>query len=336
MSIFQLWGHAVSLRFILFVAVSIGLLLPNMIQAEDRKFVVLLASSPRTSGPGVLPGDLNEIDNQYFGLGNASFREYWNEISYGLVNITDGRTFGNIVLTWSTAETDFSFVDLNDNSKLNPGMGEGFTDGESMFEVDVDGQAGPQQPQPQQTINDSVWTPGERYLDLEGNGVYDAVFDPYVGGASYDWCTESETEHWAMAGECGTCGTPSECNDDYYWYDVNQNHVVNPLDFDPDDYDAATLEYMAQNSAWDPEDWWDFNGNNTKDYPEPYEDFQVKWNGTQYQKISVSSPSSNYITWNYPGSATALVSQTGNNVYNSPEKWSPSGEVTKYELTGGG
>ncbi len=79
--------------------------------AQDRKFSVMLAHSPKAfvgadGRPGLPPDGLHNvttIDKDYFDTSDPnidSFVEYWEEISYGDVIVT-GRTFGWVTLPWA-------------------------------------------------------------------------------------------------------------------------------------------------------------------------------------------------------------------------------------------
>ncbi|MEK6676448.1 MAG: PKD domain-containing protein, partial [Planctomycetota bacterium] len=85
----------------------LGLAIPSA-QAGERKFMVILASSPKQFPDGGVPGggfaNRTTIDRAYFDQGNNngidSFAEYWEEISYGDVTVS-GSTFGWIDLPWA-------------------------------------------------------------------------------------------------------------------------------------------------------------------------------------------------------------------------------------------
>ncbi|MFH1748405.1 MAG: PKD domain-containing protein [Planctomycetota bacterium] len=178
--------------------------------AEERKFVVLLADIPKDrGGPATLP-NRNDVWDQYFdkyknGVGNAplvmSFAEWWEECSYGDVTVS-GDVYGWISLPWPTTPPDFdgdtgfqatgiiSHVELQAGFFMEWGTGEGFNLFSAKYRMDFDGNGttvGEGALIPFNTADMewlgafqadeygyAVWTPGERFQDLNGDGHYDA------------------------------------------------------------------------------------------------------------------------------------------------------------------
>lgn len=170
--------------------------LPNANDVYDAYFDLVKDGQP---GPGGLPGP--RVD---------SHAEWWEEISYGDVTVT-GNVFGWVNLPWRTlpaAPGDLGgsavpvgrvpHVDL-DGATANyvPGRGESFSTLERKFRYDLDGVGGvgrfnnfdnesglnatfqPKGAGARDVFGTSdVFTPGERFLDLNGNRIYDAgVFE---------------------------------------------------------------------------------------------------------------------------------------------------------------
>lgn len=184
-------------------------------QAEERKFVILLGH-PIKDSPGLvdLPNPAT-IWDAYFdkdknaepgqpGVRVDSFAEWWEEVSYGNVTVS-GDVYGWTLLPWPTSppgfngETGFGssavipHVDLQGGSTYQEASGEFFSPFAKKYNFDLDGVGsnpfyGNREPDfwtpfilahghvdPQ---GFAVWGPGERFLDLNDNRVYDAgVFE---------------------------------------------------------------------------------------------------------------------------------------------------------------
>ena len=178
---------------------------------EERKFVVTLATSPK-SQPNATLVNPQTIRQEYFDRtpnnGIFSFAEYWSEISYGDITIT-GDVFGWVTLPWryvpqSNALSPATFVNLRRNVMTSEGRvpdpvpdqfaygaGEDFCDSVGDARPDTaittascgkliitdftgnDQDVAP--PVRQKGFDDkpavgiNVWTPGERFLDLDGD-----------------------------------------------------------------------------------------------------------------------------------------------------------------------
>ena len=114
----------------------------------------------------------------------GSFAEYWEEISYGDVAIT-GTVTDWIALPWSFEPRDASpesWYDMQGGSYVY-GQGESFNPYRAMVVVDYNGDA----PGPSSTdgfgatssggmgAGHPVWTPGERFVDVDGDGRWDGL-----------------------------------------------------------------------------------------------------------------------------------------------------------------
>jgi PKD repeat protein len=179
--------------------------------AEDRKFVVFLAD-PSKDHPGStldLPKRTDIWDAYFDKTKNGqngttridSFAEWWEEVSYGDVTVS-GEVFGWVSVPWPTSPPGFNgetgygsqavipHVTLDGGFTYDPGFGEGYNVGATMYQFDWDG-VGENANRGNQgsfrmpgffdfdTHNQfPLWAPGERFVDLNGNGVYDAgVFE---------------------------------------------------------------------------------------------------------------------------------------------------------------
>lgn len=178
---------------------------------QERKFVVMLAA-PVKSFPNPRPPLANPqlAYVQYFDLitpGVDSFAEYWREISYGNVNVS-GDVFGWAEVPWPVLPPDdatdppggsnhaarvLKFTDLNNDGGASEFAGESVPDTQDqMILIDYNGNRPgtatpgfpPFQDRPTPGLVDfladgqtPVWTPGERFADLNGNGRYDALHE---------------------------------------------------------------------------------------------------------------------------------------------------------------
>jgi len=129
------------------------------------------------------------IRRQYFDKTDPnidSFAEYWKEISYGDVTVA-GRVTDWILLPWPIS-APFIFVNLNSNPGYHYGSGEPFTNSATMVGVDIGGPiTDPDYAQGgRQTTSGggAVWTPGERFRDMNNNGVWDG-YDESTN--AWDW-----------------------------------------------------------------------------------------------------------------------------------------------------
>lgn len=183
--------------------------------AEQRKFVVMLAV-PAKSAPGgpsslQLPNP-NDIWDHYFDrVKNTgatrvdSFAEYWDEISYGNVAVS-GDVFGWVEVPWpvlpatlpeNPATLDgqvLPFTDLNADGFFQQFEGEEVDQSRQAILIDYNGKdpgtglygSDDDLPTPGFVDYDiwgrPVWTPGERFRDLNGNGRYDALLEPTRDG----------------------------------------------------------------------------------------------------------------------------------------------------------
>ena len=219
--------------------------------AGERKFIVMLANSPKEfPGPGRQPprqptGGLiarRLIDEQYFDKLNpqiGSFAEYWEEISYGDVTIT-GQTTDWISLPWAlrpplsdpgddNATTGpqanaerirpADFFDLNRSAEYEYGHGERFYNSRAMVNIDYDGASGGQDLPPPPTpgsgdttsTGDAVWRPGERFVDMDRDGRWDGLDE---ATNSMDWNGNQRADllgPWTDLNRNGEADNQSDC-----------------------------------------------------------------------------------------------------------------------------
>jgi|GEM_PF-1013032 len=231
----------------LFVLASVSLLtlcITDVAVGEERKFAVMLAVPSKSVEDGMLGVDLpniNDIWDQYFdtvkntGHENQvdSFAEYWYEISYGNVSVS-GNVFGWAELPWPVAPDPnaadwelavLPFTDLNSSGTFNQFRGETVPESQNqLILIDYNGDLpgtgfpfpyDPFADVPSPGLHDNnigqnipCWTPGERFLDANGNGRYDALLEQSLDGwrdadcvpngliNNREFCDEDEDDNW--------------------------------------------------------------------------------------------------------------------------------------------
>ncbi|MBU0616356.1 MAG: hypothetical protein KKI02_01425, partial [Planctomycetes bacterium] len=196
---------------------------------EERKFVVMLAV-PTKSVEDIqgLP-NAGDVWDQYFDHWKNSddpnnqvdsFAEYWYEISYGNVHVS-GDVFGWVQIPWPTTpagyeslDGEIGFNDLNGNGVLDVFQGEEVpVDQDQIILIDYNGHLDgtatpgymPDDDAPTPGLFDfdlrtdrPLWTPGERFLDLDNDGRYDALLELTRDGWSADGC---EQDGYVQEGE---------------------------------------------------------------------------------------------------------------------------------------
>ncbi len=288
-----------------------------LVSAEERKFVVMLAV-PIKSGPTLPLPNPNDAFDQYFDQTKPtidSFAEYFNEISHGNVNVS-GDVYGWVEVPWpvlplgdftvSADATSISglilpFTNLNAGTTFNRFAGETVPDAQDqMIFIDFNGNiAGTgtlnspfenlRTPGLVDFLPDGqtpVWTPGERFRDLNGNGRYDALLERARDGWADQDCIPNGT---IQSDEiCGLDG-------DGEW------------DF-PEPFEDFLRVYIPTspiaNNRWiilDP------SPNNT--------------NAGDANAVGSRLWAEAYIRRNYPGDADGLIARCGNGVYDGPDQW---------------
>ncbi len=169
--------------------------------AAERQFLVMLAHSPKqfAGGPAAQLASQESIRKQYFDNSDPnldSFAEFWEEISYGDVTIA-GDVTDWINLPWrieidtniSTQDAGIPFFDLDENGVYNYGTAERYdvffaqalgngTTGDLNGDPNgnQDGPFGPAAGSGHTTSDGfPVWKPGERFIDMDDDGVWDAL-----------------------------------------------------------------------------------------------------------------------------------------------------------------
>ena len=177
-----------TLMLLLLAVVGIDLIGTPQALAEQRKLLAAMARSPRDIGdiwnsrdPNVIryPNPLSEVFPALFDRTDPnvdSFAEYWSEISYGAVTIAGG-VEDYAELPWSVSLDDRPLNNLN-GGPYSPFTGERFNQSEQMIQFDVDGDGDAPLVRPPGLVDfdwqgNAVWTPGERFADINGNNVYD-------------------------------------------------------------------------------------------------------------------------------------------------------------------
>jgi hypothetical protein len=201
-------------------------------RGEERRFMIMLAV-PTKSAPGQNANNLelanpNDIYDAYFDVVKNgqpgvprvdSFAEYWYEISYGNVSVS-GDVFGWVEVPWPVVPRiqingidpaqasdldalNLPYADLTADGTFDPFEGEAVNQFAQMIVIDYDGDlATPDYATPGLVDFDlvtgrAVWTPGERFRDLNNNGKYDALIEAFRDG----WNQRYETP----GGQNGAC-----------------------------------------------------------------------------------------------------------------------------------
>lgn len=333
------------------LAVFGAALLAGEARAQERKFVVMLSvpiKSLRAANEGQpvppLPSSQDAFAH-YFDLSDPSidsFAEYWREISYGQVNVS-GDVFGWVEIPWpvlplgdfevdegatTISNLTLPYLDLNGNDAFDQFGGETVPDTQNQmilidYNGDLPGTATPGFP-PELDIPtpglvdldaqlNPVWTPGERFRDLNQNDRYDALL-------------ESTMDGWSAARQ----GLLPACRRDEIIQQGEFCEAQNPTDL--------------TGGLGDGDGQWDF--------PEPFEDFLVVYDPTsgnpnlrwvkldpspknlfEGDEVTVGSRvwAEEYIRRNYPGDADGLIARCGNDVYDGPDAWEESGVGLKLQ-----
>ena len=301
--------------------------------AQERKFSVMLAV-PSKSVDDVQELELanpNDVYDQYFDETKStvdSFAEYWKEISYGNVNVS-GDVFGWVEIPWRTTPKDMAtpldgkvigYTDLNGDGFLDQFEGEEVPSTQfQLFFIDNNGDqpgtATPNYPPDadarERGIRDfyrktgqPIWTPGERFLDWDGDGRYDAFLEITRDGWSdsdINCQMDGQLEQGDFVDD-GSKDPPVTGDEDGVW-DFPEPFedflvIYNPKATHPDNRWIA-LDPSAKN-----------DDNASRSWAEAY------------------------IRANYPGTPEdieALIARCGNDKYDGPEIWNDAGLTTKLQ-----
>ncbi len=309
-------------------------------EGQQRTFVVMLSVPVKSMDgwPDVILPNPQEAWVQFFDRTDPavnSFAEYWDEISYGSVQVT-GDAVGWAEVPWPVLPQYEGFVNPGDyagmsgrvlpftnlnprannsidrstNTAFNPYAGEVFEE-EPMFLVDWNGDLlglgiGDYDAQ---ALVDAVWTPGERFADLDGDGTYDALLEVAIDG----------------------------------WDDnVTQDPDCPGQSWDPADPSCPTVTCADVDGVIDNKEICDVDGDGQWDFPEPFEDFlrvyipsvlppagpwvRLDPSPNNTYTGSVTAVGSRlwaiaYIKRNYPGDTAGLIARCGNGRYDPPEFW---------------
>ncbi|MBN2560852.1 MAG: hypothetical protein JXQ75_07980 [Phycisphaerae bacterium] len=329
--------HSGRIRLSCGIAMAAGLLvtaLAGPASGEERKFVVMLATSPKSAATAdtapQLP-NVNDIWDAYFDRVKDqgptevdSFAEYWSEISYGNVSVS-GDAVGWVEVPWpilpqgdnfsvpDDAETleglELPFIDLNRNGILDSGGGEEINQYEQMLYIDYNGDldgtgwnGGPVEPTSDiptsglvdfaNHFNDGlgVWTPGERFRDLDGDGRYDALLEPTRDGWGTDIsdCCIANEGSGCDNPECqaAVCAQMGSCCDQEGDPPIQGvwTQACADLAFDlctvPDSDPPISIcqAECEQDGEIDSGEFCDLDNDGQWDFPEPFEDFLVIYN----------------------------------------------------------
>lgn len=307
-------------------------ILPGSVRAEERKFVLMLAVPSKQVEGGVenlALANPNDIWDQYFDFNKdtvESFAEYWREISYGNVNVS-GDVFGWVEVPWRILPDgpNFSipddatsleglvlpYTDLDESGTLDLFEGEPFDQTEQMILIDYNG-AMPGTGTIEDTSSpltvrtagfvdfDSitgrpVWTPGERFRDLNENGRYDALLEPTRDGWGVQMCEQDgdiEANEFCDLDEDGEWDFPEPFEDFLVIYDPNSTTAAGRwIKLDP--------SYKNENPV-------------TRSFAEAY--IRANYPG------EAGSP----LRFEGDESAFGFMARFGNGIYDGPDRWTES------------
>ncbi|MGB0716630.1 MAG: hypothetical protein ACPGXK_12165, partial [Phycisphaerae bacterium] len=172
-------GHVILLTAV--VLGALALFTAGKVIAEERQFLVVPATSPKQFGNngGVPAGGLpnpETIRQQYFSDdGRGSFAEYWEEVSYGDVTI-NGDSTDWVNLPWPiTMPPDL----MNQFFGVDGAEDDARASKELYFWQNIQDYGTSEEFFGSHTspTNSSVYKPGETFLDVNNNGVWDGQID---------------------------------------------------------------------------------------------------------------------------------------------------------------
>lgn len=312
------------------LATIFSLFVATQAVAEERKFTVMMVVPPKSVSGAYPPASVTGVDrgdifDQYFDDFNPnidSFAEYWKEISYGQVTVT-GNVFDWGEIPWPLVPPgspgDLPFHSLT--AFVYQGfVGEEIDESRQMYRIDYNGElfennstgtlADPtanvvEYPpgMPDEDIHGNpVWTPGERFIDLNGNGRYDALLEDTADGFK-------GSSQNGLGDQVPDCTADGEIGTDEF------------CDFDGDsdwDYPEPFEDFLViydPNPA-DPDDRW------RKLDPSPNNTFEG-----DVDSVGSRVWAEAYIRRNYPGDANALIARCGNGIYDGPDSWTEKGNT---------
>ena len=364
-------------RWCLVGGFCLSMLLPGAV-ADERRFALLLAVPVKSvdGAPLELPNP-DDIWAQYFDTVNPdvdSFAEYWHEISYGRVNVS-GDVFGWVNVPWPIEPAGVSgtnvlpYNDLNASGTFDKFVGEEVVQTQQVVLIDNNGdlpgtatQVPPGVPPeldfPTRGLFDfnsltgrAVWTPGERFRDLDGDGRYDSLLEATRDGWGAGESVEGDPEDLETSGACciidaeGDLGDPDgPCLDLAYQACLDANGLwmgedTDCADSDGDDFADACAELCLADGEIVDGEYCEIDDDGEWDFPEPFEDFLVIYDVDtgRWIKLDPSAKNTNpvsrawaeaYIRANYPGNAEALIARCGNNQYDGPDAWIETPSIT--------
>ncbi len=286
--------------------------------AEERRFVVML-SVPRKSvgGNPLVLANTNQVWDQYFDKvkpGVASFAEYWHEISYRTVTVS-GDVYGWVEVPWPALPIGDV---VNGPGGATNIAGATSLNGFRIQFIDAD--------------NSGNFTPStaERLLEAEQmilidyNGNLPGTGTPVAPLSTVTVRTPGLVDGWWTPGE--------------RFQDLNNNGRYDLL-LEPTRSGWGTPGCNANGTNTTIEQTeicTDIDRDGQWDFPEPFEDFLVKYDPTvsfppdRWIMLDPSPKNQDplsrqfaidYISHNYPGNVQALIARCGNNVYDGPDRW---------------
>jgi len=286
--------------------------------AEERRFVVMLAVPRKSAGTNpIVLANTNQIWDRYFDKVKpnvASFAEYWHEISYRTVTVS-GDVYGWVEVPWPALP--IGDVVSGPGGAINV-AGAASLNGYQIQINNIDG--------------DGTFTLGasERLLEAEQMILIDYNGDRPGTGTPVDIMSPLTVR---SPGLVDNWWTPGE-----RFRDLNNNGRYDRL-LEPTRSGWGTPGCNANGVSMTIEQTeicTDIDRDGQWDFPEPFEDFLVKYDPTvsnppdRWVRLDPSPKNQDpvsrqfaidYITHNYPGDVQALIARCGNNVYDGADRW---------------
>lgn len=169
------------------------------------------------------------------------------------------------------------------------------------------------------------------YFDKNGDGVIDlskkaSSWADLLSGAIMD-VTDPQNPVWTGRWDVGV--------NDREWFDSNGDGLLGWsgteiwIDRNGDGKVGQAVQSKVQGqpatlgdfiaALYNPQDqseYWDWNNNTRFDFPEPFEDFLVRWGGGGWVPVTPE-----YVRANFPGNTEELIARAGNRLYDPPDGW---------------
>ncbi|NOX58144.1 MAG: hypothetical protein GXP29_04710 [Planctomycetes bacterium] len=310
------------------LATVFALFLTTHTQAEERKFTILMVVPPKSVSGSYPPASVTDVEpqnifSQYFddfAPDIDSFHEYWKEISYGEVTVS-GDVFDWGEIPWPLLPVggaqEILFEDLDGDFLLTNFVGEEFDQSSQQFIIDYNGSFNdndstgteddpftdafeiPPGLEDTDTNGNDVWTPGERFLDVDGDGRYDALIESTADGY----------------------GKPIGAGEDVVCEEDGLITSTEFCDLDGDDQWNFSEPFEDFLVIYDP------NGETPAQRWIALDPSENNTDEGDADSVGSRAWAIAYIKRNYPGDADALIARCGNGKYDGPDSWVERGNT---------